>query len=57
MELKLNILHVIDVMHIGTPDTVTPNAVNGQYYDLQGRRLHGTPSRGIYVKDGKKVKL
>ena len=25
------------------------------YYDLQGRRLHGKPQRGLYIKKGGKT--
>lgn len=34
---------------------IAPEDNNSPSYDLQGRRLKGKPSRGIYVKDGKKV--
>ena len=27
----------------------------GFYYDLQGRRIHGKPGRGLYIREGKKV--
>jgi voltage-gated potassium channel Kch len=42
------------------PDAVqVPNGqrsmANGQCYDLSGRRIVGTPNRGIYIKDGKKI--
>lgn len=29
--------------------------VNNQYYDLQGRPVNGTPQKGIYIFNGKKV--
>jgi hypothetical protein len=28
--------------------------VNGQSFDLTGRRLAATPKKGVYIKDGKK---
>lgn len=34
--------------------TATKKAT-GICYDLQGRRLYGTPQRGIYIREGKKV--
>ena len=30
-------------------------SLNGKWYDMQGRRLEGQPSRGLYIKDGQKV--
>ena len=33
----------------------TPLHANGQIFDLQGRRQNGTPQRGIYIRDGKKI--
>ena len=29
--------------------------VNGSYFDLQGRRIEGKPTKGMYIKNGKKV--
>ena len=29
--------------------------MNGTIYDLQGRRINGTPKHGIYIINGKKV--
>ena len=34
---------------------VSPRFLVPNFYDLQGRRLTGEPSHGIYIKDGKKV--
>ena len=31
------------------------DAADGYYYDLQGRRIEGKPTQGIYIKNGKKV--
>ncbi|MCR5361061.1 MAG: hypothetical protein K6E73_03505 [Bacteroidales bacterium] len=33
------------------------DALNGTLYDLQGRRIQSPTTRGIYVRDGKKVAL
>ena len=35
--------------------TLNRKSSNGKWYDLQGRKLSGKPSRGIYIEDGKKV--
>ena len=32
------------------------NSADSPYYDLQGRKV-ANPTRGIYIKDGKKVKI
>ena len=40
----------IDPLHL-SPITQHPSAL----YDLQGRKVQGQPTRGIYIKDGKKV--
>ena len=34
-----------------------PSLREGSIYDLQGRRLSGKPSRGIYIKDHRKVAI
>ncbi|MBR4897514.1 MAG: hypothetical protein IKZ48_01825 [Prevotella sp.] len=34
---------------------VNSSAVTQPIYDLQGRRLTGTPGRGLYIRDGKKM--
>ena len=40
---------------IGTVHSSTSNVQRSAYYDLQGRRLTGTPSKaGIYIQNGKK---
>ena len=42
----------------GTSLTPNPSPVReGSIYDLQGRRLSGKPSRGIYIKDHRKVAI
>ena len=38
---------------IGTP-LCEKGSKEGVVYDLQGRRLHGAPARGLYIKNGKK---
>jgi hypothetical protein len=40
-------------------ESLTPVAPRerGSIYDLQGRRLSGKPSRGIYIKDHRKVAI
>lgn len=40
-------LHVVS-------DGSNSNAANGDTYDLQGRKLNGEPTHGIYIKNGKK---
>ena len=32
-----------------------PQTADGKYYDLSGRRLTAPPTRGVYIRDGKKV--
>lgn len=40
----------------GIDDTVNdPSADEGDYYDLLGRKVHGTPTSGIYLHNGEKV--
>ena len=35
---------------------IRANDLNGDYYDLNGRKLQGIPTRkGVYIKNGKKV--
>ena len=36
------------------PTATTHPTVSGQTYDLSGRRIKGTPERGIYIRDGRK---
>ena len=33
------------------------NTPDAPYYDLQGRRINGKPSKGLYIKNGKIVRL
>lgn len=35
--------------------TSMTNTINGSLHDLQGRRVTGTPQRGIYIRNGKKI--
>ena len=40
----------------GVNEVIEVNGVNDKWYDLNGRKLNGMPTkRGIYVKNGKKV--
>ena len=36
------------------PDVHMQRPATSQIFDLQGRRLNGVPTRGLYIKDGKK---
>ena len=42
-----------------TPSGITikdsQTANQGTLFDLQGRKVQGKPSQGIYIKDGKKI--
>lgn len=38
----------------GIEETVQPSLHNGQYYDMQGRRV-AEPSKGLYIYNGKKI--
>ena len=35
--------------------TEDDRTTNSQLYDLQGRRISGNPSSGVYIKGGKKI--
>ena len=35
--------------------TLAPNDKDTEYYDLQGRRLHSKPSKGVYIQNGRKI--
>ena len=48
-------LRIDDNEESGIEEIVNRKYVNRKYYDLQGRRLSNIPSRGIYIKDGKKI--
>ena len=39
----------------GIREIVNRKSLNRKCYDLQGRLINGTPKRGIYIIDGKKV--
>ena len=41
--------------YTGIDNVATSQTATRQCIDLQGRRVHGTPSSGIYIIDGKKV--
>lgn len=40
---------------LGISEIHSSSTIQTDSYDLQGRHIKGTPSHGIYVKDGKKV--
>ena len=40
---------------IRTVDEIDSNTDASRYNDLQGRKVQGQPTRGIYIKGGKKV--
>lgn len=46
------------IMFVGGTDTITEVTLANNHiiphYDLQGRRVTGTPQRGIYIRDGRK---
>lgn len=37
------------------PDTDADEESEHRYYDLQGRRLHDKPAKGLYIDNGKKI--
>ena len=43
------------ILNISPPSIVNRKSVNGQCFDLSGRRLATPPTKGIYIRDGKKV--
>ena len=47
-------IYLLDVDKVASVSPVTGDAVLTPYYDLQGRPVTN-PTRGIYIKDGKKV--
>ena len=49
-----NEIYLLDVDEVASVSPVTGDAVLTPYYDLQGRKV-SNPTRGIYIKDGKKV--
>ena len=36
-------------------DLNDPNDLNGQIFSLDGRKLSGVPSKGLYITNGKKL--
>ena len=38
----------------GISDFALPEDNSSAFFDLQGRKLHGTPAKGIYIQNGKK---
>ena len=51
-----NGIYLLDVDAVASISPITSEAVLTPYYDLQGRRV-AHPTRGIYIKDGKKVTI
>ena len=49
-----NGIYLLDVDAVASISPITSEAVLTPYYDLQGRPV-AAPTRGIYIKDGKKV--
>lgn len=47
-------LHIDDSEELGIKETVNTKSSDTKCYDLQGRHLSNIPSRGIYIKGGKK---
>lgn len=43
------------ILNISPPSIVNRKSVNGKCFDLSGRRLTTPPTKGIYIRDGKKV--
>ena len=43
------------IRDIPSDPIVNRKSVNGQWHDLSGRRLTTPPTKGIYIRDGKKV--
>lgn len=35
--------------------TLAPNGKDTGFFDLQGRRLHSKPSKGVYIQNGRKI--
>ena len=42
-------------MGIDGQQPATLNTQPATLYDLSGHRITGTPSKGLYIKDGKKI--
>ena len=45
-----NLVDAIDAIELN-------NAINGNLYDLSGRKVEGKAKAGVYIKNGKKVVL
>ncbi|MBR5653426.1 MAG: leucine-rich repeat domain-containing protein [Prevotella sp.] len=39
----------------GISDIISPVNNSSELFDLQGRRLHNAPAKGVYIKNGKKL--
>ena len=51
-----NEIYLLDVDEVASISPITGDATFTPYYDLQGRPVTN-PTRGIYIKDGRKVIL
>ena len=47
-------IYLLDVDAVSSISSITSDAALTPYYDLQGRPV-AAPTRGVYIKDGKKV--
>lgn len=45
---------IINGEAVGISEIGNRKSVNGQYFDLQGRKLYAPAAKGVYIKDGKK---
>jgi hypothetical protein len=49
------------LLNDGTPTSISgiliPRRQSEAIYDLQGRRINGQPTRGIYIKDNRKIMI
>ena len=46
--------YATEINHV-IPDTDADEESEHHYYDLQGRRLHDKPAKGLYIDNGKKI--
>ena len=46
--------YATEINHV-IPDTDADEKTEHRYYDLQGRRLHDKPAKGLYIDNGKKI--
>ena len=45
---------ISDTIETGVAEMSAPSEINSPYYNLSGQRLNGTPTKGIYIQNGKK---